>query len=661
MSYTVNPDLAKERHNKLDLQALTKYLGELQYTKPGEYEYNLKIRDDLVREIKPLSEENYYNLTRDQKHQMVLKKSLEICEYGRRNNIDLRTLLQFAAGAVLGSDKFTFTLHTSAFEITCELWGTERQKAYWASLHREKGIFGTYVQTELGHGTYVRGIETTATYDKTSKEFILDSPTLTSTKFWPGGAAKTSNFATVMAQLVIDGVDYGIHGFVVQLRSMEDHRLMPGIEAGDIGMKAGFDSTDNGYIRFNKVKIPLFNMLAKHAVVMPDGKFERIGNEMLMYASMMLLRVILVRAAALLNSASTAIAIRYSCVRRQTAGTDGKEPQIIEYKTQQYRLFPALAHCYAYRFTANRFINSTISIMEKTNDFANIDPMELNKIHALTAGLKAGSYDNARQFSQSNRLCCGGHGYSLASGIPQIVQELDAGSTYEGDNVVLLLQTARYLLKCAQTNQSPHLDIDQLKSTDLYKQFAEYFSIHYRLFDEMMMEITSRMMNSITEKGLTKFQAWNESSVLLITAAKVYINIYVMNCFLDAINGHSVKVNQQALSELFELFLLYNFCDAYASHILRFNIIESSKMSEYNERLGELLSKIRENAVLLVDAFDFLDSNLCSALGAYDGRAYERLLEFAKQSQMNGQEVHEGYAKYQKPYAERLRRETSKL
>ena len=35
-------------------------------------------------------------------------------------------------------------------------------------------------------------------------------------------------------------------------------------------------------------------------------------------------------------------------------------------------------------------------------------------------------------------------------------------------------------------------------------------------------------------------------------------------------------------------------------------------MSEYNERLGELLSKIRENAVLLVDAFDFLDSNLCN-------------------------------------------------
>ena len=51
---------------------------------------------------------------------------------------------------------------------------------------REHGIFGTYIQTELGHGTFVRGLETTATYDKTTQEFIIDSPTLTSIKYWPG-------------------------------------------------------------------------------------------------------------------------------------------------------------------------------------------------------------------------------------------------------------------------------------------------------------------------------------------------------------------------------------------------------------------------------------------------------------------------------------------
>ncbi len=34
-------------------------------------------------------------------------------------------------------------------------------------------------------------------------------------------------------------------------------------------------------------------------------------------------------------------------------------------------------------------------------------------------------------------------------------------------------------------------------------------------------------------------------------------------------------------------------------------------MTEFGETMSQLLSKIRVNAVLLVDAFDWLDSNLC--------------------------------------------------
>ncbi len=48
-------------------------------------------------------------------------------------------------------------------------------------------IIGTYAQTELGHGTFVRGLETTATYDPNSQQFVVHSPTLSSTKWWPGG------------------------------------------------------------------------------------------------------------------------------------------------------------------------------------------------------------------------------------------------------------------------------------------------------------------------------------------------------------------------------------------------------------------------------------------------------------------------------------------
>ena len=62
----------------------------------------------------------------------------------------------------------------------------DEQVAFWLNRIKRYPIFGTYVQTELGHGTFIRGLETTSTYDKSTQEFVLDSPSLTSTKFWPG-------------------------------------------------------------------------------------------------------------------------------------------------------------------------------------------------------------------------------------------------------------------------------------------------------------------------------------------------------------------------------------------------------------------------------------------------------------------------------------------
>lgn len=81
-----------------------------------------------------------------------------------------------------------FALHTQAFKVSIDLWSNEEQNKYWKSFMNRNTIIGTYCQTELGHGTFVRGLETTATYDKATQEFILHSPTLTATKFWPGAS-----------------------------------------------------------------------------------------------------------------------------------------------------------------------------------------------------------------------------------------------------------------------------------------------------------------------------------------------------------------------------------------------------------------------------------------------------------------------------------------
>jgi hypothetical protein len=49
------------------------------------------------------------------------------------------------------------------------------------------------------------------------QEFILHSPTLTSTKWWPGGMGKTATHAVVMARLILKGRDLGPHAFIVQV------------------------------------------------------------------------------------------------------------------------------------------------------------------------------------------------------------------------------------------------------------------------------------------------------------------------------------------------------------------------------------------------------------------------------------------------------------
>ncbi|KAK9095255.1 hypothetical protein Scep_026724 [Stephania cephalantha] len=98
-------------------------------------------------------------------------------------------------------------------------------------------------------------------------------------------------------------------------------------------------------------------------------------------------RQTIVSDASIALSRAVCVATRYSAVRRQFgAKNGGLETQVIDYKTQQNRLFPLLASAYAFRFVGEwlKWLYTDVTQRLQAKDFST-----LPEAHACTAGLKS--------------------------------------------------------------------------------------------------------------------------------------------------------------------------------------------------------------------------------------------------------------------------------
>ncbi|XP_065903315.1 peroxisomal acyl-coenzyme A oxidase 1-like [Dysidea avara] len=552
------------------------------------------------------------------------------------------------------------SVHFDMFVPNLEGQANEKQKAQWLDVAKKLEIIGAYGQTEMGHGTYIRGLETTATYDSTTQEFVLNSPTLTSLKWWPGGLGHTSTHAVVIARLIIKDKDYGIHHFIVPLRDLENHKPLPGITLGDIGPKFGSFGIDNGFLKMNNVRIPRDNMLMGHAKVDPDGTYTKPSHERLSYGTMMLIRTGIVSLSADGLSRAVTIATRYSIIRRQTpAKPDGPEVKILDYVTQQHKLLPQIANAYALRMAGSLMKQFYLS---STSEISKGVLTSLPVLHATSAGLKAFSSEMACHGMEICRLACGGMGYSLASGIPYVYMTTLPAQTYEGENTVLYLQTARFLRKL----YSQRLPQSQLS------QDVKYLASDYppqktwtpRKLDHVLdadtlveayrqraMRLVSRanhMTGAALAKGEDEMTAWNLASVEWVRAARAHCHLSVLQMFLTAINSATASANnQKILTALCNLFALHRIAEIGGEFQLD-GYMSSNQIDMVQDQVYKLLVLIRQEAVPLVDAFDYKDELLCSVAGRYDGDVYNHLYQWALKSPRNKSEVHPAYHQYLK-------------
>ncbi|CAH0592207.1 unnamed protein product [Chrysodeixis includens] len=318
----VNPDLQRERDKcSFNITELTNLLDG----GPAMTEERRRREETVLKEGIHIEEVPSEYLSHKEKYELAVKKACLLFKLIRRLQEEentgmesFRAVLGGSLGAAILQDGSPLTLHYVMFIPTLMGQATVEQQAYWIGRAFNLDIIGTYAQTELGHGTFIRGLETTATYDAATKEFVLHSPTLTAYKWWPGGLAHSANYCIVMAQLYTNGQCHGIHPFVVQLRDEETHMPLPGIKVGEIGAKLGMNGTNNGFLGFEHVRIPREHLLMKNSQVLEDGTYVKSPSSKLTYGTMMFVRVVIVKDMCNYIAKAVTIATRYSAVRRQS-------------------------------------------------------------------------------------------------------------------------------------------------------------------------------------------------------------------------------------------------------------------------------------------------------------------------------------------------------
>ncbi|XP_067115841.1 peroxisomal acyl-coenzyme A oxidase 1 isoform X3 [Osmerus mordax] len=517
-------------------------------------------------------------------------------------------------------------------------------------------------------GTHLRGLETTATYDPATQEFVMNSPTVTSIKWWPGGLGKTSNHAIVLAQLHTQGKSHGLHAFIVAIRSMGTHMPLPGVVVGDIGPKFGFDEVDNGYLKLENVRIPRENMLMKFAKVEPDGTYVKPPSSKLTYGTMVFIRSMIVGESSRALSKACTIAVRYSVVRHQSEIRAGDpEPQILDYQTQQHKLLPLLATAYAFHFVG-QYMNQTYHRI--TGDISHGDFSELPELHALSAGLKAFTTWTANAGIEVCRMSCGGHGYSRSSGLPDIYVTFTPTCTYEGENTVMMLQTARYLMKCyrqARGGQQLSGIVSYLNESERRVQpqsvsarptvvdindLASLVEV-YKLRAAKLVELAAKSIQQELQQRRSQEDAWNRSSIDLVRASDAHCHYVVVKLFAAKLGEIGDTGVHSVLSSLALLYALHGIT-LHSGDFLQADLLSVPQVNQANQRVKELLAQLRPNAVALVDAYDYRDQMLNSVLGRYDGQVYENMFEWARRSPLNRTEVHDSYHKYLKPLQSKL-------
>ncbi|MFI9413763.1 acyl-CoA dehydrogenase family protein [Nocardia gamkensis] len=529
--------------------------------------------------------------------------------------------------------------------------GTERHREYIERLI-SLDLLGCFAMTESGHGSDVANLETTATYDPQTQEFVVHSPTPSARKDYIGGAAEHARMAAVFAQLITLGENKGVHCLLVPIRD-ENGADLPGVTTYDDGLKGGLPGVDNGRIVFDHVRVPRENLLNRYADVAPDGTYSsEIENPSRRFfttlGTLVRGRVSVGGAAAAGARVALSIAMRYALQRRQFSDPDtGVETVLLDYRSHQRRLLPLVAKSYALAFAQNDLVRR----MHLVQTGQNLEEGAQRALEKRAAGLKVAQTNHATRAIQECREACGGAGYLTENRLVTLKADTDVFTTFEGDNVVLTQLVAKELLT-SYADEVRDLDAlgwvrfaatmagDVVRKRSGVRQLIQTLrdrgddsidegdlsrrAVQLQLFadreDYLVRTAAHRLRARAEETG--PFEAFNNAQDHILAAGAAHIDRLVLEAFIEGISDIEDPEARELADWMCDLFVYCTIEENQAWYIMhRFMSVDRAKA--VRRGVNELVDRLRPHALTLVEAMGVPESMLRAAM-LDDASVFER-------------------------------------
>ena len=491
---------------------------------------------------------------------------------------------------------------------------------------------GCFAMTETGHGSDVQSLETTATYDPQTQEFVIHSPTPNSRKDYLGGAAESAKLAAVFAQLITGGENHGVHCIMVPIRD-DDFNVLPGITITDCDYKGGLLGVDNGRIMFNQVRVPRENLLNKFGDVAPDGSYSSpIENPnrrfFTMLGTLVRGRVTVAGSGAQAARVALDIAVRYALQRKQFhAQGEEHEVRIMDYLVHQRRLLPYVAQSYALQFAQN----ALVAKLHDLETAAVRDPEEQRELEAHAAGLKALATWHTSAAIQECREACGGAGYLAENRLVGLRADSDVFTTFEGDNHVLLQLVAKHLLTGYNDDVKSMSPFEWVQfaanvagervsrrtaAAQIFQRFvdnrqenSEEGSLFNRgtqakMFEDREQYLLTSLARRLQKrsKEMTAFDAFNSVQDHVMHLARAHIDRGVLESFIAGIDGCEDPEARHILELVCDLYAL-SVIEADKAFFLEHRLLSTERARAVTNGINERCRNLRPHAETLVDAF----------------------------------------------------------